>query len=190
MVRINVRRHIAAAVPTIQQNFHDDVFACGQFVRDELRGRAEYYDGHPQAAFDLASQWDAVFRETFERVKNRPRASSDIDKVLEEVKEEVSPVKWAEDHLVDAMAKRYLARLAPLLDFLASAPTTAIGVFLTPSDTASDLDELNAANREVQSALSAVTNRLLRSDWKMNYATILQRVPLPAPRSPEIRSPS
>jgi hypothetical protein len=167
--------------PCVQNATYD----CGAMVRDELTHRATYYQAHVSEAFDLAAKWDKVFRTAYLRVKKQPRSTSDVDKILEEVRSEVNPVKWAEDKAIDAVVKKYLAHLAPLLDFLASAPAAAVSAFLTPSDTASDLDELESANKDVQKALFNATSSSFRPDWRMNYTAILQRISVP--NGPEIR---
>ncbi len=168
----------------------NDVYSCAGKVRDELLKRPDNYRAHADAAFELAVQWDRAYRVAYLRVKGQRRTTSDVDKILEELRSKVDPIEWAKDKLVDAAVKNYLPRLAPLVDFLASAPATALTVFLTPSQTASDFDELESLNKDVQTLLFSLTSNALRDDWKMRYTTLIQQIPLsPKPSAPEIRLP-
>ena len=173
------------ADPCLQNN----AYGCAQKVRNELLNHRDYYQTHVDQVFELATQWDRTFRAAYFRVKGQPRSTSDVDLILEQARSKVSPIEWAQDKLIDAAVKKYLPRLAPLIGFLASAPATALTTFLTPSQTASDLDELESVNKDLQDLIFSMTSPALQPDWRMRYTTLSQQLQVPQSTGPEIRRP-
>lgn len=99
----------------------NDVYPCAQSIRDQLRTRASFYADDPSDAFALVEQWNTVYRRAYQSLAGQPRATSDVDKILEEVRSQISPIDWAVDEALEALVERYLSSLAPLVEFLSSA---------------------------------------------------------------------
>lgn len=160
-------------------------FDCGKLVRDLLIEKRTELLGNPERAYAIATEWDKVFRKAYLGLKNQPRSESDLEKIKKEVFDAINPIEWSKEKARDAVIRRYLPRLSPVMKFLSSAPVAALTAYLTPSEIASDLDELELANKEVQDALFPILMLNARSDWKSTLTESLGHI---RPPGPEIRS--
>jgi hypothetical protein len=57
-------------------------------------------------------------------------------------KSKIDPLEIAEDKAIDALAKKYFSRLAPILEWAGSPIAEALKAFFDSSEIATDYDEL------------------------------------------------
>lgn len=157
------------------------MFNCAKRVRDTLTANSVALADDPQRAIRIAAEWDTVYRKAYLGLKGQPRSESDLNKLRDAIVEKINPVEIAKEKALDALVKRYLPRLAPVMAFLSTAPMTAVTTFLTPSEVASDLDELEAANKAVHEALWPIVTSKAQPDWRQRLAIALQQVQPPGP---------
>lgn len=163
------------------------LYLCANSIRDEFRQRSEHYRQNPREVFALAARWNSVYERAYLSLAGQPRSQSDIQMIKDQLEGLVNPIDWASDALLESVIKRYLTSLTAIMNFVGSAPATALKAFLRPSEIASDLDNLERSNGEVNAALLSVTEHLYRKDWSSLYSDALMRIPVPT--EPAIRLP-
>lgn len=155
--------------------------ACAMQIENEVVKNRDYYLKDPKAALALGAEWDRVFQAAYLRLAKQPRSESDLAQVRQEIEDKLNPANYVKDKALESLVKKYLPRLAPVLEVLASAPVAALSVFLTPSQIASDLDILLTTNKEVQARLWDVLLPAMKPDWRKNYLELLKSIPPPGP---------
>ncbi len=154
---------------------------CAVQIEDEVVKNRDHYLKDPKAALALGAEWDRVFQAAYLRLAKQPRSESDLALVRQEIEGKLNPANYVKDKALESLMKKYLPRLAPVLEVLASAPVAALAVFLTPSQVASDLDILMTTNKAVQARLWDVLLPAMKPDWRKNYLELLKTIPPPGP---------
>src|SRR6266567_5491553 len=128
---------------------------CGIAIRKEFEAGAVT----PERAVTLAGFWGNAFdaRYMFLRKSGQIEESTpDADKITDSIKDKVDPVNFDIDQAEEALVKKYLPRLAPVLEWASSGIVEAIGAFLNSSEIASDRKELFLMNDDLQKRIGDV----------------------------------
>ena len=151
---------------------------CGGAVKTDLMRRPQ----DPRAIVELGNLWAAAYERQYEFLRSQGRlqqSTPDADKIFEAVKSKIDPVEIASDRLkdkaVEALIKKYLSRLAPLIKFASGPYIEALKAFFTSSEIASDYDELRLMNDDIQQRIAELLQPYLRPDWKASVNTAFQQ---------------
>jgi hypothetical protein len=141
---------------------------CGIAVKQRL-------DANPTELFQilaLAESWGNAFDKEYEvlRKKGRlERAVPDSVKIKERLWEQINPISLAKDAALDAIVKRYFARLAPFIKFATGPIRSVVDAAIIPSDIATDYDELRMMNDDIQRKIAGLLRPHLRPDWELLF---------------------
>jgi len=138
---------------------------CGLAMKQALAANPS----DPKAILSLAGVWGTAYDRRFEELRRAghlEKSTPDAEKIFEKVKSKLDPVDIATDKVTDELAKKYLPRLATLLKWAENPIVKALRVFFDSSEIASDRDELDLMNNDLQTKIATLLAPSLTSDWK------------------------
>ncbi len=103
---------------------------------------------------------------SFEKRGVLKKATPDADKIFEAVSSKLNPLEIAKDKTVDALVKKYFARLAPVVEWAGGSIAEGFNAFFDSSEIATDYDELRLMNDDIQSRVSTLLQPYFKPDWK------------------------
>lgn len=115
---------------------------------------------------ELSILWAETFSrrlDTLEATGRIQRSKSDRELFIEAIWGEISPVEIAKEKAKETILERYAKQFAVLLE-RAKPAIAGLAAFFTPSQTATDLDELELVNQSVQQRISARLAPYLKPD--------------------------
>lgn len=134
---------------------------------------------------EIMSLWsDAYEKQTrfLESGGRLKKSENDWTKITQTVKDEIDPVGIAKEKVVDALLKKYLPKVAAFLEY-ASPVFSALSVFFDSSQIATDFDELNLMNKDLQARFFKKVEPHLQPDWRTRIRTLSTEV------MPQLRLP-
>lgn len=149
---------------------------CGVAVKIELEKRPS----DAKTVVDLAGLWAVAYDKQFNWLRSKGKlqqSTPDADKIFEAVRSKLDPLDIASDKVrdkvVEALLKRYLAHLAPIVQFASGPIGEALKVFFDSSEIATDFDELRLMNDDIQRRLGSLLEPYLKPNWQalVNRAT-------------------
>lgn len=138
---------------------------CGIAVKQELQTKPS----DPKKVIQLAMLWGAAYDAQYNELRKKSRlqtSTPDSDKIFEQVSSKLNPVDIATDKALDALVKKFLPRVAPVLEWASSPLAVALKAFFDSSEIASDYDELRLMNDAIQNRVAILLQPYLKPDWK------------------------
>jgi hypothetical protein len=145
---------------------------CGLAIKQEMdKGGVT-----PDRAVQLVTAWDGAYRRQLDHLRQQKmlvKAKSDYELIQEAVLDELNPVSIGLDKAKDALLKRYLPRVATFM--IKAAPVLGgLQVFFTPSQTATDFDQLQLMNKDLIDRVHKILEPLMVKDWKQRYDSAIK----------------
>ncbi|HEX6901328.1 MAG TPA: hypothetical protein VF789_16505 [Thermoanaerobaculia bacterium] len=134
---------------------------------------------------EIMSLWSDAYEKQVRFLESAGRlkkSENDWTKITNAVKEKIDPVGIAKEQGIDALLKKYLPKVAAFLEY-ASPVFSALSVFFDSSEIATDFDEINLMNKDLQTRFFNKMEPHLRSDWKTRIQTMSTEV------MPQLRRP-
>jgi len=138
---------------------------CGVAVKEALQKNPS----DPKDILQIASAWGRAYDARYNELRAKGRvekATPDADKIFEAVSSKLNPLEIAKDKARDALVKKYLARLAPVVEWAGGSVAEGLKAFLDSSEIATDYDELRLINDDIQSRVATLLQPFVKPDWK------------------------
>ncbi len=138
---------------------------CGVAVKEALQKNPS----DPKDILQIASAWGMAYEARYNELRKKGRvekATPDADKIFESVSSKLNPLEIAKDKTVDALVKKYFARLAPVVEWAGGSIAEGFNAFFDSSEIATDYDELRLMNDDIQSRVSTLLQPYFKPDWK------------------------
>jgi hypothetical protein len=169
---------LASATPTIKE-CKGTWSNCGVAVKQWLDSNA---NPNVQDLIAVAMQWNAAYDKQYNALRASGRlqkSTPDADKIFEAIKGKLDPREMAKDQAVDALVKKFLPKVAPVLKWASDNPfMVALKAFFTSSEIASDYDELRLMNDDLQGRFMSILTPKLDPDWNDKFkAAVNEAVP-------------
>lgn len=154
---------------------------CGLAVKQEL-------DRSPNVdrVIALGTLWGKAFDTQFDNLRKQhrvERAVPDSEKIYEAIKSKIDPLDIVTDRAREAAIKRFLPRLEFVVKWASGPIGAALQAFFTPSDIATDYDELRLMNDQLQEQMLNVLRPSLRPNWNDQLKSAVQSA------APQLRMP-
>jgi hypothetical protein len=160
-----------AAAPTPEKVCRSSTWVnCGTAVQDALKKMPQPPD--PKAVLSLALAWGQAYDQQYEALRSKgklQKSTPDADKIFDEVKSHLDPVEVAKDKAIDALLKKYLPRVAAVLEWAEKPVAVALKAFFDSSEIATDYDELRLMNDSIQKRVGTLLEPFMVSDWKTKF---------------------
>lgn len=170
---------LAGATPTIDACQGGTWSNCGVAVKQWLD-----FNSNPSVPdlIAVAMQWNAAYDAQYNALRasgHLQTSTPDADKIFEAVKDKLDPREMAKDQAVDALVKKFLPKVAPVLKFASDNPfMVALKAFFTSSEIATDYDELRLMNDDLQDRFMNDLKPSLDPDWNDKFkAAVSDAVP-------------
>jgi hypothetical protein len=152
----------AVASANSLESCHTDAWlACGAAVKEALAKETD-----PKKVVELSVLWADAFTRRLGQLEAAGlimRSKSDWELFADAVWDEISPVEIAKEKAKEAILERYLKKFAVLLQ-RAQPIIAGLKAFFTPSQSATDLDELEMLNRQLQGLINERLAPYLKPD--------------------------
>ena len=138
---------------------------CGVAVKLELKKNPS----DPKEILQIALAWGKAYDSRYQELRQKGRiqtATPDADKIFEAVKSKIDPLEIAKDQAVDALAKKYFSRLAPIVEWAGGPIAEALKAFFDSSEIATDYDEVRLMNDDIQKRIAVLLQPFFKPDWK------------------------
>ena len=153
---------------------------CGVAVKHEL----EKNPSDPKKIIEIAMAWGKAYNVRYNELRTKGRiATPDSDKIFEAINSKLKPLEVAKDKTVDALVKKYLSQLAPVLEWAGSPIAEALKAFFDSSEIATDYDELKLMNNDIQLKVATLMQPFFKPDWKDTLKKAVQEA------APQLRKP-
>jgi hypothetical protein len=155
---------------------------CGVAVKHEL----EKNPSDPKKIIEIAMAWGKAYNVRYNELRTKGRivsATPDSDKIFEAINSKLNPLEVAKDKTVDALVKKYLSQLAPVLEWAGSPLAEALKAFFDSSEIATDYDELKLMNNDIQLKVATLMQPFFKPDWKDTLKKAVQEA------APQLRKP-
>lgn len=152
---------------------------CGVAVKQSIAALADPLPANKvKRLVEIISLWSDAYEKQVRFLESTGRlkkSENDWTKITDTVKDEIDPVGIATDQVIDALLKKYLPKVAAFLEY-ANPVFGALSVFFDSSQIATDFDQLNLMNEDLQTRFFNKMEPHLRSDWKTRIKTMSTEV--------------
>jgi len=167
--------------PTLESRCPKESAAnCAQATLTALRAAPK----SPREVLRIATVWSQRYESRLDSLQRAGQAkkSDPFRTTLPGfIAEELNPISIAEDAAVDALAKKYFPRLAPLLHLIPTKVAVPLKAFLGSTETATEYDELRNDNDLVQQLVESLLDPYLKAGWRKSVTgameAAVQRLP-------------
>lgn len=138
---------------------------CGVAVRQEL-------DKNPtdlKRIVEIAGLWGTAYSAQYDSLRRRGKletSTPDAQKIYDAVADKLNPINIAKDKASDALLKRFLPRLAAIMEWAPAPAVEALKAFFDSSEIATDYDELRLMNDDIGRRLARLLEPYMVQDWK------------------------
>jgi hypothetical protein len=130
----------------------------------------------PQAALEAWAAWVEAYEAAYRRFEKAPVPPTELDQIEDKIKEKVenkiNSVTNPSQLAFDMMFKRYLPRLASIVEFADGAGEVL--AFLSPSPLVTPVQELAQTNKELGDLMTSKVLPVMSPDWKVDYSKIVE----------------
>ena len=147
---------------------------CGVAVRHEL----DKMPTNPERIVAIAKTWGQAYARQFDWLRAHGRlteSAPDSQKVFDEVSSRLDPLQVSKDRAEEALLKRYLPLIATIMGWLEKPFVQGLKISAISSDTATDYDELELMNNDLQRRIAILLEPYLQPNWKTSLATALEK---------------
>jgi hypothetical protein len=155
---------------------------CGVAVRQEL-------DKNPadlKSIVEIADLWGTAYSAQYDSLRRRGKietSTPDAQKIYDAVSAKLNPIDISKDRASDALLKRFLPRLAAIMEWAPATVVEPLKAFFDSSEIATDYDELRLMNDDIGKRLARLLEPYMVQDWKDRLKQAVQAA------GPQLRRP-
>ncbi|MGO7585937.1 hypothetical protein ACC689_29035 [Rhizobium ruizarguesonis] len=146
---------------------------CGDVTPDNcaIRIKAILTDTttSPEQALQAWGAWSDVYENAYRGMADAPAPPSDLDRFEDAVADKIDSYTNPTSIALDQAIARFFPKLAAVSAYAEGPAAVAIMTFLAPSPTVTPIQELQATNNDLASALAIKLFASLRGGWRQEF---------------------